>query len=155
MKLHMTWMLVLASGVAVGTPGYSAEPNEEAAAIAAIEKLGGTVEVDEKRPEKPVVSVHLRDTKVTDARLVHLIGLPNLQGLNLAETKVTDAGLKHLKGLGKLRHLDLSFTSVADRGLVHIKGLTNLKWLDLDDTRITDEGVKKLQQPLPDCEIEH
>ncbi len=46
----------------------AAEPNaDQARAIAEIEKLGGKVGVDEKSPEKPVLSVDLRGTGVTDA----------------------------------------------------------------------------------------
>ena len=40
---------------------------------------------------------------MTDAGLVHLKGLTQLQWLDLAETKVTDAGLVHLKGLTQLQ----------------------------------------------------
>jgi hypothetical protein len=41
----------------------------------------------------------------TDAGLVHLKGLTNLQDLNLHATAVTDVGLAHLKGLSQLRSL--------------------------------------------------
>jgi len=41
MKLRITWLLVLAWGLAVGFPAYSGEPSEEdAPAVAEIEKLG-------------------------------------------------------------------------------------------------------------------
>ena len=43
---------------------WAAEPNtDQAKAIAAIEKLGGKVTVDEKSPGKPVISVNLGDTR--------------------------------------------------------------------------------------------
>ena len=35
-----------------------------------------------------------------------------------------------------------------------ISGLTNLKLLSLDDIKVTAEGVKKLQEALPNCEID-
>ena len=35
---------------------------------------------------------------ITDAGLVHLQGLTQLQALCLADTKITDAGLVHLQG---------------------------------------------------------
>ncbi len=37
------------------------------------------------------------DTKVTDAGLVHLTGLTNLQTLNFSFTKITDAGVAELQ----------------------------------------------------------
>jgi hypothetical protein len=118
-------------------------------------------------------------TKVTDAGLEHLKGLTSLQALNLGETQVTDAGLEHLKGLTSLRRLglygtqvtdaglehlkhlphvsvlNLGNTQVTDAGLEHLKGLTKLETLKLDDTQVTEEGIKKLQEALPDCEIQH
>ena len=39
--------------------------------------------------------LHLEKTKVTDAGLVHLKDLGNLEYLNLYGTAVTDAGLEH------------------------------------------------------------
>ena len=40
--------------------------------------------------------------------LTHLVGLTQLQTLNLRDTRVTDAGLEALKDLACLRELDLS-----------------------------------------------
>ena len=121
-------------------------------AIAAIKKLGGEVSIARK---SKLTNVNLRRTKVTNAGLVHLKGLPNLQWLSLNQTEVTDAGLVHLKELTKLIHVDLSGTKVSDAGLEHLKGLTNLQTLNLNNTKVTDEGVKKLQTALPRCRISH
>ena len=106
----MTWMLaILVLLLGCGEkPKHKRKTETEApdaerqAAVAEIERLGGTVEVDETRPEKPVISVDLN------------------------RTKVTDAGLENLKGLTKRKELDLRFTKVTDTGLVHLKGLTEL-----------------------------
>jgi len=38
---------------------------------------------------------------------------------------------------------------------VHLSGLTNLQRLELIDTQVTEEGVKKFQEALPNCKIEH
>ena len=50
--------------------------------------------------------------------------------------------------------LCLSDTQVTDAGLEYLKELTQLQQLDLDGTQVTDAGVTKLQQALPNCEIE-
>ena len=95
-------------------------------------------------------------TKITDAGLVHLKGLPNLEELDLVGCyKITDAGLVHLKGLTKLEYLNLSYTNITDAGLEHLKGLTKLERLGLRETNITDAGVKSLKEALPDCKIRH
>jgi Leucine-rich repeat (LRR) protein len=73
--------------------------------------------------------------------------------VTLRGSRITDAGLVHLKGLANLQALDLAFTKITDSGLVHLKGLVNLQTLDLAFTKTTDEGVAELQKALPNCEI--
>ena len=126
--------------------GLTAEPNtDQAKAIADIKQLGGTVTLDEKSPGKPVISVDLHGTKVTDAGLENLQDLPQLQSLVLFNTQITDAGLAHLKGLTKLRGLSLDTTKVTDAGLIHLKGLTQLQSLGLTHTKVTDAGLVHLK----------
>jgi len=103
---------------------------DEAAAVKAIEKLGGKVTRDDKQPGKPAVSVDLDLTKVTDADLKELKELKSLQGLRLGDTKVTDAGLKELKEV------------------------KSLQWLELGGLQVTDAGVKELKAALPGLKIE-
>ena len=129
------------------------KPTQEEA-VAAIEKLGGKVEVDENND---VVNVNLGGTKITDAGLVYLKGMQKLKVLGLSGSKITDAGMAHLKGLTKLEGLDLKGTKVTDAGLAHLnlKGLRNLGYLVLGNTYVTAAGIKKLQQALPHCKIWH
>ena len=100
-------------------------------------------------------SLYLSDTQVTDAGLERLKGFKQLKVLYLSNTQVTDAGLEHLKGLTQLKGLVLTGTKVTDAGLQHLKGLTQLQVLYLRRTLVTDQGVKKLQETLPNCEIDH
>jgi hypothetical protein len=177
-------LLVLCLLAAAAARGYSADrkpeqaqPEDEAKAIAEIEKLSGEVIVDEDDPDQPVIGVDLTHTGVTDAGLVHvkafshlrglclegtkvtdagladLKGLTQLQWLDLEGTKVTDAGLAHLKGLTQLQVLGLQGTKVTDAGLAHLEGLSQLQTLFLGDTKVTDAGIESLQEALPDCEI--
>ena len=123
--------------------------------VAALKKLGAKIERNE---QGEVVEVSFRGrfgrrTKITDAGLVHLKGLTNLQTLTLGASQVTDAGLVHLKGLSKLETLGLGITKITDAGLVHLEGLTKVGALSFIDTKVTPAGVKKLQQALPNCKI--
>ena len=118
----------------------------EKTAIAYFKKLGRKVTVYEERPGKPVKQLTLNATDITDAGLVHLKGLTNLQHLHLQNTQVADAGLVHLKGLTNLSTLGLEHTKISDAGLVHLKGLTSLKSLLLDKTKITDAGLVHLKE---------
>jgi hypothetical protein len=93
------------------------------------------------------------DGDVTDDGLKHLTGLSHLQTLNLSRTQVTDAGLKDLKALTQLQTLDLSDTQVTNAGLEDIKGLSQLQTLYLEGTKVSDVGVGDLQRVLPSCRI--
>ena len=68
---------------------------------------------------------------------------------------LTDAGLVHLKGLTNLEALFLSgCEKITDAGLVHLKDLTNLEVLGLAaNENITDSSVAELQKALPNCVI--
>ena len=94
----MRHRVLLGGGVLLGLMVLTMSSRaDEAAAVRAIKKVGGRVEVDADRPGKPVVAVILRSTKVTDAALKELKELKSLQTLDLSDTKVTDAGLKDLR----------------------------------------------------------
>ena len=79
-------------------------PSGQEQIVAEIRKLGGTVEIEESRPDRPVFGVSLAKTQVTRATLEQLKGLPSLGQLSLDNTQVTDAGVLDLKkALPKLR----------------------------------------------------
>lgn len=90
-------------------------------------------------------SLNLRSTNATDVGLEHLERLTQLRSLDISLPQVTDAGLAHLEGLAQLRSLDLSWTQVTDAGLVHLKELTNLQTLSLSLTQVTDAGLEHLK----------
>ena len=117
-------LLALVPWSAVFTRADEAEEK----AVKAIEKLGGRIARDMKAKDKPIVSVHLSFTQVTDAGLKDLAGLKQLQTLDLFGTQVTDAGLKHLAGLKRLRTLVLGSTQVTGKGKADLKkALPNLE----------------------------
>ena len=100
-----------------------------------------------------VVSVNLRDTRVSSAGLVHLKKLGSLRRLHLERTRVDDAGVAHLSGLSQLEYLNLYDTDVTDKALEHLTGLKNLKQLYLWKTKVTKVGAEKLQKTLPELRI--
>jgi hypothetical protein len=57
--------------------------------------------------------------------------------------------------LPNLRVLNLRRLPIDDDDLQYLQALTDLEELDLRGTQVTEEGVKKLQEALPDCKIEH
>ena len=115
-------------------PGPAQGPDDQKV-VAKLNQLGAKLKHGR---DGNVNSVSFQGTRVTDAGLVHLRDLVNLQELWLADTKVTDAGLKWLEDLTSLKVLDLSRVPITDAGLVHVRGLTNLEALELDGTKVTD-----------------
>ena len=93
--------------VAAATP-VSADPDDgQEAAIAAIRRLGGSIQVDEQGPTKAVIAVDLEDTDAKDSDIELLKTLSRLRSLNLKRTDVTNAGLEHVKELTGLEILNL------------------------------------------------
>ena len=102
---------------------------------------------------KKVAYVNLAKTSITDAGLAALEPHTGITRLHLELTKITDAGLAHLKGLQQLEYLNLYGTAVTDAGLAQLAGLKNLKNLYLWQTKVTPEGAKKLNESLPNVDI--
>src|SRR5262245_27772972 len=99
------------------------------------------------------LNLSTRDERITDAALLFVSELSDLEYLDLDRTAITDAGLMHLKSLHNLKGLQLAFTPVTDAGLEHLRGLTNLNSLNARGTRITKEGVDKLKQKNPGLQV--
>jgi hypothetical protein len=151
----MRWMgLLPALCVATCQVPFATAADREARerAVTAIRALGGKVEVDPADPERPVVKVSFRNTKVTDMELSHLAALTELADLDLSHTDITNDGLRHVRGLTHLSKLNLSFNRVTDEGLAHLTGASKLKWLDLKrgckdvDHYISDSGLRHLKR---------
>ncbi len=100
-----------------------------------------------------LVWLKLSDTGITDAALVQVAKLKNLQKLHLAQTKVTDAGLKHLKGLANLEYLNLYGTGITDMGLAELATLSKLRTVYIWQTKVTETGLATLKKARPGLEI--
>jgi len=97
-----------------------------------------------------IVQVDLGRTVVTDATLKNTIAqLPRLVSLDLRQTKVTDSGLEALTGLKKLQSLNLYGTEVSDAGLKHLAKIKSLKNVYLWQSKATEAGVKQLVAAIP------
>ncbi len=174
--------LAALSAYLVSLKGATASPaaavaKPDPAAVAKIEKFGGSVrELAQNDPHlevdyhmqgasvtdtalvplatmKSVVQLNLGKTSVTDAGLVHIKGLTNLAELHLEGTKITDRGLVNLAGLKNLTYLNLYGDDITDAGLEHLKGLTNLKNLYVWQTKVTQAGVDKLKTSIPKLDV--
>jgi hypothetical protein len=175
---RFTFVALLACGSLFVVPRAQAQDDAQDKAAAEIQKLGGKVDRDSKEAGKPVISVNLsltqvsddamgqlvnfpklkrlalNNTPITDAGLEKLKDLKELQKIYLVDTKITDAGLDHLKEIKSLQLLSLVGTQITDAGLEKLKELKDLQMLFVFGTKVTDEGAKKLQEELPKLKID-
>ncbi len=112
-------------------------------AVTEITQAGGSVQVDEKAPGKPVVRVDFDGLKRTGFAFSHL----------------GDDGLArvrpHLESLPRLRYLRItSIARISDAGLRHLEGLTQLETLELYGY-LTESGVERLRKKLPNVHIHY
>lgn len=117
----------------------------EERAIEEVERLGGEVRRDGQIPGRPVTTVNLAQSKVTDGELQVVKRFPQLRILDLNRTRITDRGLEHLERMTNLRELRLDFTLITDAGLVRLEGLKELRKLSLNDTKVGGLGLFSLK----------
>ena len=149
--LNKTTCLILGAALlaanlaaAADQKGPAAPSPEEKAAIAAIEKIGGTVRAVSANTDLKDVDFHLSGTSLTDEGLAQVKQLKSVVWLNLKGTKITDAGLANLAELKSLKRLHLELTGIGDAGMAHLAGLENLEYLNLYGTKVTDAGLKRI-----------
>ncbi|HXY34650.1 MAG TPA: protein kinase [Planctomycetaceae bacterium] len=82
---------------------------------------------------------------VTNAGLVYLEGLTQLESLDLGGTRVHGPGLEHLRSLVALKDLQLGGLGLMDSDLVRLRSLTALERLGLDGTRVSGPGLANLK----------
>ncbi len=150
MRQHALVALVAGLLVPVAAAQQPKPDAEQERAVAAIEKLGGKVGRDEKRPGKPVVRVDLDGPDVTDAALAYLAAFPDLMELSVRRSRVTDVGLGPLARLKRLTALSIEGTpGVTDAGVERLRPCTALRELSLTETRVTGKGLEH----FPDLEL--
>ena len=107
---HSRWtaLTVLALGIAGLPKSADADDRQTLATIAALKRIGATVETD-TTPDG------------LGAGCAHLASLSRLQYLTLAQTVGTDAGLLHMRKLTQLKELHLENTNVTAAGVRELK----------------------------------
>jgi hypothetical protein len=153
--LRTLLIFVTLAGCGFGLLGMKVrEARRQAAAVAAIEKLGGQVFYDYQFDSQ---DRFLPYAVLPGPLLFHAL-LPDdffrtVHAVELAGAPLTAADLENLKSLPRLAILRFHGSTIADAELVYLKELTTLKQLDFDDTQVTEAGMKKLNRELPDCVI--
>ena len=97
------------------------------------------------RSAEEVVTLNLRNTRITDIGLKELRGFRNLHALDIGNTGVRGIGLDDLKNLNRLTRLNLDNTGVTEVELKLLKEFKSLTYLSLRSINITDAGFKALK----------
>src|SRR5438132_1461123 len=134
-SLRSLFLLTLVLAAFLAWMTYKAR--QQGIAVAALKEMGCNIAYDYADDRSPTVLERLRkllgeeeprsitgvsgSLAITDAALVHIGRLTQLQGLDLQGARVTDAGLAHLRGLTHLYTLNLSGSKVTGAGLVHLR----------------------------------
>ena len=144
-RLFLAALLLLTLAFA----GYAGTGQSERIS-AEVARLGGKIEFDETRADRPIIKIDLHSTQVTDADLSFLNNerkaLKQLRYLDLRLTHIGDTGVHHLRKLRSLQTLNLFRTSLSDRGLADLRDLRELRVLLIGGTRVTDVGLVHLRR---------
>jgi Leucine-rich repeat (LRR) protein len=114
-----------------------------------ITRIGGKLDRD---ASGKIVGVNLRGTWVSDADMLSLAALPDLETLDLSHTRITDEGMLRLKAAPKIKDLNLFYAEwITDQGLTAIREWKHLKRLNVRGTRISD-GTLEVVSHIPGLE---
>src|SRR5262245_64351171 len=120
---NLAWLAVAAlAGTAMA---------DEAAAVKALEKVGGRATRDTKLPGKPVVEVFAANMKKPAAGMKAIKSFAKLRRLNLINAQVTDEGLKGISALKELTVLQAYGNKLTRVALKEIGKITQLTRLDI------------------------
>jgi hypothetical protein len=168
-KFSLKTYLVVVTAIAVWLGFYWKSFQDRRVAIAAIERLDGTLDVkfygphwlrkfvdDEKCFWDPVGVFFERPLSVAELESVlpSLRSFERLHLLTLPGTTITDETLPMISPFaGKLTFLNLHGSPISDTSTDQLKQFRRLIVVCLSDTRLTFRGLAKLHHALPECTI--
>jgi hypothetical protein len=81
--------------------------------------------------------------------LSHRPDVANVLILNLSWCPISDAALLHLHRLSQLETLILDHTAISDEGIPALSRLSSLSYISLDHTQVTTIGLARVVMELP------
>lgn len=134
------------------------EWENERAAIAAIEALGGWCETEPQNGFAVVVEVNMVSHEDesgnrlechlnTDEALFYVPKFKHLKRLILRGRQASDAGLKNVANLRELELISIDDAHfVSDEGIAHLRSLPNLRIVGITHSRATDQSIAYLSE---------
>ena len=118
-----------------------------------LEKVRQEHQLDRLRSTR-VIGVDLGDRPVRPVHMEHLGKLTALETLGLySNPNVTDAGLVHLANLTDLEVVQLQFTGMTDAGLAYLEHLEGLRSIDMRGTKVTPAAADQFRANHPKCRV--
>lgn len=165
-RFSLRLLLVAFTAIAVWLGLEIPAVNRQAATVAMINRLNGSVWYESRYPQSierllgearvaRVVRVVMEGTQFTDSELRQLGNFPDLQVLSLANAGITDNGVQSLSSLSKLKSLNLMHCPITDAGLQYLIEMPNLQRVNLEGTKTSVQGARDLQTLRPELKIEH
>ncbi|MCH2182758.1 MAG: hypothetical protein MK108_12200 [Mariniblastus sp.] len=108
------------------------------------------VKMRKKNADSMVFAVVFPPGNFDSSLLDQLVGLKNVEQVQLSGTSVTDEDLRKLAAFPKLTGVGLDHTAVTDTGIGYLAGLKNLRLIQYEGTAITEEAVDRLTEPAED-----
>lgn len=98
-------------------------------------------------------SLNIISTKLDDSGMPHLAKLTALKSLRLTNNgKITDAGMVQLAGLKNLETLAVVGTQITGKAYAAFEGFAKLTRISHRGSQIDDEGLRQLCEHLPNLE---
>ena len=101
----------------------------------------------------PTSYISLMRCRLSDGCVSHLSRMVWLKVVSLSWTNVTDADLLMLGSLRNLESLDLIDCPITDTGLSALRSFSALRSLTVDGTKVTEQGLHELQQHIPSLDV--
>jgi Leucine-rich repeat (LRR) protein len=125
---------------------HEASQPEKTQLVEAVRTIGGTVRVDDSRPEQPVTGVRIH-CAMPPGMLDLLAQQRELRDLDIERWKMEPSDISKLRMLTALVRLRLANCNLKDADLGFLTGLVNLEFLNLEGNTISDGGLAQLKLP--------
>ena len=122
-------------------PSKQATPNDDPAAIRALEEAGFILK---KNSDGLVVELSISAKDDISESFQHLSGIPNVATAKFTGPGMADKGLEAIESLTNLRRLDFSESRITDKTLDSVAKIKNLEVLGLIRVAVSDEALGKL-----------
>jgi hypothetical protein len=94
-----------------------------------------------------------KGASVDDASIRCLRNAPYLKELSLQGTNISDAGMVHVGHLHNLEYLDIGSTDVSDASVPLLCRLPRLQELSLEGSKVSEAGIAELERAIPALKV--